>query len=203
MVIKYEKDGIRDDYRWQDGVDILAFPFGAAGEIDIKRESLGKSEKLKKIKELSKGGGIVMCGGKIKGVLSANGVVVAEGGKLCGIAEETHSFSHSQTGGILSLCSFRGKKTGIVVGDDVFFYEALLPLSRCGAQSLLCFVDSVIEKRAKTALRGFAVCEGLPVVLFCSSLVLFTPEGEEKKGENGKITLPDCRAFCTYCSRKR
>ena len=158
------------------------FGFNGLGEVSYEKELKGETGHFEKAAQLSKAtGGIVVCG-CVTNTLGhkRKSAVVAECGRLLGVADRLHSMEGDYAcGATLSVYDTKIGKIGVLVGEDLYFPETLKALALCGSRCILCPFDGALRNLEKVYLRAYAHCFGVPIYIcgkgYCA---LASPKGE-------------------------
>ena len=162
--------------------DVLLFGFDSVGEVSYEKELKGESDFFADVALLSKAGQNVVVSGCITDTrgIKRKSAVVAENGKLLGVADMLHSVDKKiGCGAGLKIYDTKQGKMGIVVAEDLFFDEAVNALAMCGCDFVVCPFGRVLDSLQSVLLRAYAYRYGLPV-LFCAQgyCMLAKPSGE-------------------------
>lgn len=152
-----------------DGADITIFSFMGMQEVSYEKELKGETANFEETAKLSKllkstvvcGCVTDMCGHKRKSA------VVAENGRLLGVSDMLNAVDGEVSSGA-TLCVYETKvgKMGVVVGEDILFYDVVKALCMCGSDFLVCpYVKA--DGGAALLIRAWAYSFGAPV-FFCA-----------------------------------
>lgn len=139
------------------------------GRISYHRELKGETRLFEDVALLSeRTNGVVVCGAETESYgLVRNSVLVADKGKILGVADMTHSVDGEvNSGGALRQFDTSIGKIGIVVAEDLYFPETAKSLSDCGSDMLVCSFARSFTYVESVLLRATAFFYGLPL-FFC------------------------------------
>lgn len=145
---------------------INVVPFGFLKEINYKKQYDGSSDELVEAGRLSeKLGGTTVFGGVSDNLgIKKLSAFVFNGAKLvsiCDMNDGDEKYSASFGYNILEIC---GKKTGIIVGNDVFCPDAVKALSLCGCVAIIDLYADFCENRARIAAEFYSFVYGVDFV---------------------------------------
>ncbi len=139
------------------------------GGVSYQGELRGETCLFEEIAMLSKkGGNVVVCGTRTEAYgWQRKSIVVAEKGKILGVADMTHAWDGKVScGAHLRLFDTALGKMGVVVAEDLYFPETVRALCDCGCEYLVCSFDRPCGALEKTLLRALAFFYGTPF-FFC------------------------------------
>ncbi len=184
MRVGFISKGSVSNYKQNGGekADICIFGFSGMGEVHYEKELTGESNFFEEGAKLSKQGeNIVVCGC----VTNSRGhrrksAMVAENGKLLGVADMLHAVDGEYgSGAELRIFPTKMGKMGVLVGEDLYFYEAVKALALCGSDFIVCPFGTVRVELVSVLLRARAFEFGLPVFLCGRGYsAVATPKGE-------------------------
>ena len=161
--------------------DVILFGFQAIGEVSYERELRGETSHFEEVARLSKQtSAIVVCGC----ITDAKGhkrksAVVAENGRILGVSDMLNVIDGEVgSGANLRIYDTKIGKVGVVVAEDLYFYDAISALTLCGAEYILCSYGE-IEGVEAVLCRSSAFYHGLPIALCGKGYSLVAePSGE-------------------------
>ncbi len=166
---------------WEE-VDLLLFGFNGMEEVSYEKELKGETDHFAKAARLSKKQQAVVisgCNTDARGV-KRKSAVVAENGKLLGVSDMLHAVDGKCVSGAeLKIYPTSVGKIGVVVAEDICFFETVKALTLCGCDFLVCPFSRVEGEQAGVLLRASAYYFGVPVFL-CGEgyAMLADPSGE-------------------------
>lgn len=165
----------------QEDVDVCLFGFNGAGEVSYERELKGESTFFEKVALLSKlRQSVVVCGC----VTDTRGhkrksAVVAENGKLLGVADMVHVIDGEWgSGANLSVYQTKKGKMGVLVAEDLYFPEAAHALALCGSDFIVCPFGMVISTLESVYLRAYSHAYGTPMYFCADGYAMLASRGE-------------------------
>ena len=189
MRIGFVSRGVLRDYKDdycascdRERTDVLLFGFNGIGEVSYEKELKGESGFFADVALLSKVGQNIVVSGCItdtRGV-KRKSAVVAEKGKLLGVSDMLNAVDGEvNCGAALKIYDTSIGKMGVVLAEDVFFFEVMKALSVCGCDFIVCPFGAVADSFLTVLLRAYAFCSGIPIALcgveYCA---LASPTGE-------------------------
>ena len=153
----------------RDGADITVFSFLGMQEVSYEKELKGETthfEETAKLSKLLKGTVVCgcitnMCGHKRKSA------VVAENGRLLGVSDMLNAVDGEvSSGATLRVYDTKAGKMGVVVGEDILFYDVIKALCMCGSDFLVC-PYAKMDGGVALLIRAWAYAFGVPV-FFCA-----------------------------------
>ncbi|MBQ9117839.1 MAG: hypothetical protein IJY11_01395 [Clostridia bacterium] len=148
--------------------DVTLFCFEEK-EVEYEEELNGKTHLFEDVASLSKRtSGVVVCGAKTKAYgQMRNSAIVAQKGKILGVADMTRSIGDEVVcGAPLKVFDTVAGKIGVIVADDLYFPETAHSLTECGADTLVCPLAKEITPLERVLFRATAFFYGVPI-LFC------------------------------------
>ena len=149
--------------------DILLFGFDGVGEVSYEKELKGESGFFADVALLSKSAQTLVVSGCVTDTrgIKRKSAVVAENGKLLGVADMLHSVDGEiGCGATLKIYDTQQGKMGVLVAEDLFFGEAVNALAMCGCDFIVCPFGDTLDSLQSILLRAYAFLYGLPV-FFC------------------------------------
>lgn len=147
-----------------DEFDVLVI--SSIGRVSYTNEIEGRSGRFRHVARLSADFHcVVFCGceTEAKGIVRKS-VLIADHGKIVGIADMTHSIDHTYDAGTtLRLYDTAIGKIGILVGEDLYFPETVKLLSDGGAD-LAISIYGAMQGIERNLLCAYSFCYGIP---FC------------------------------------
>ncbi|MBQ8427978.1 MAG: hypothetical protein IJX18_01845 [Clostridia bacterium] len=137
--------------------------------ISYHRELKGETRLFEDVAILSeKTDGVVICGAETESYgLVRNSVLVADKGKLLGVADMTHAVDgEMNSGAALRQFDTSIGKVGVIVAEDLYFSETAKSLTDCGSDVLVCSFARAFTYLESVLLRATAFFYGVPV-FFC------------------------------------
>lgn len=162
--------------------DVLLFGFNGIGEVSYEKELKGESAYFADVALLSKAGQNIVVSGCITDTrgIKRKSAVVAEKGKLLGVSDMLNAVDGEvNCGAALKIYDTSIGKIGVVLAEDVFFFEVMKALSVCGCDFIVCPFGAVADSFLTVLLRAYAFCSGIPIA-FCGAeyCAIASPTGE-------------------------
>ena len=182
MEVEFISQGALNAYCGDGKAEVLLFSFNGMGVVRYECELKGESSYFEQAAQLSKQTkGIVVCGcitdtrgDKRKSAL------VAENGRLLGVTDRIHSIDGDfSCGATVRVYDTKIGKMGVLVAEDLYFYETVKALTVCGSQFIVCPFDLPINSMETAYLRVYAHAFGIPLYLCGKGYsALALPNGE-------------------------
>jgi hypothetical protein len=151
--------------------DLVVFDMGRGGEVSYERELKGESAFFEEIALLSKiGKNLLVCGC----ITDTRGhkrksAVVAENGRILGVSDMLNVIDDEVGAGAgLRIYETKVGKMGVLVADDIRFFDAARALAACGSDFIVCPFGKVCDSLQSVLLRALAYENGLPI-FFCGT----------------------------------
>ncbi len=183
-----------------EGSDLLLFGLDGMGEVRYEKELKGETEFFESVALLSRREqNIVVCGC----ITDTRGhrrrsAVVAERGKLLGISDMLHVVDGGfGCGAELRIYETKMGKMGVVVGEDVRFFEDTRALAVCGCDFIVCPYGKVEGEIPFAMLRADCYRLGIPIFLCGRGYAMIG----DPKGEIA-FSSPHSPAFADYTPTK-
>ena len=188
-----------EGYKEEQKADIFLFGFNGATEVNYERELKGETNYFEDVAFLSKKSkSVVVCGC----VTNAHGhkrksAVIAEQGKLIGVSDKTYSIDEDTgSGAFIRVYDTKLGRMGVVVAEDLYFFEVFKTLALCGSDFIVCpFIKA--EEIERVLVRAAAYAYGVPVY-FCA-------EGDCMLADvsgNLAFASPQSPAFVSFVPKK-
>lgn len=160
---------------WQDKLgkigktDLLVFGFNGLGLVSYKKELSGETEYFQDLASLSKqinGTVICACDTDTYGVFR-HSAAVADKGKILGVSDMAHSLDDSEfvSGGGFRVYDTSAGKIGIILSEDLYFFESSKVLALCEADFIVCLFKSIDSYMPQIMLRASAFANGVAMAL--------------------------------------
>ena len=149
-------------------IDLTVFAFQGGEPISYERELRGETSAFSKIAELSKRFGVTVCGLKTdaRGI-KRKSAVVAENGRILGVSDMVNVIDGDwNVGANTRVFQTKNHRIGIVVAEDLYFFEVMKSLALCGCDWVVCPFGGDVGEMERVMLRANAFCFGIPI-LFC------------------------------------
>lgn len=170
------------DYVWQNNLndlqnqDVVVFSFNGIGLVNYKKELAGETEYFSDIAKLSKQISSVVISGCDTDTYGTfrHSCVIAEKGKILGVVDMNHSIDDSEyvSGGGYKVFDTNIGKIGIIVMEDIFFFDSSKILSLCDADIIFCIYKNVNDSIPEIMVRANAYSNGIMLAL-CGENVAF------------------------------
>ena len=162
--------------------DVLLFGFNGIGEVSYEKELKGESDFFADVALLSKAGQNVVVSGCLTDTrgIKRRSAVVAEKGKLLGVSDMLNVVDGElNCGAALKIYETGVGKMGVVIAEDLFFFDVVKALAVCGCDFIVCPFGAVTDGLQTLLLRAYAFCYGVPII-FCGAgySALANPTGE-------------------------
>ena len=153
------------------GAGLYLFGFGGFGEVSYERELKGETAYFESAAKLSKDKAAVVVVGCLtdaKGI-KRKSALVAENGRILGVSDMVHAIENCvNCGAEIRLYDTALGRMGVVVADDLLFYETAQALCLCGCDFIVCSYESAFDTAASVVARAYAFACGVPI-LFCGA----------------------------------
>lgn len=158
------------------GKDLVVFGFNGLGLVSYKKELSGETEYFQDLAKLSKQiSSVVICGldTDTYGTYRHSGVI-ADNGKILGVVDMTHFIDESEfvAGGGLKVYDTSVGKIGILIGDDLLFFETSHILSVCDADVIICIMKKIDNFMPQIMLRALSYSNGVAMSLVSKNYCL-------------------------------
>ena len=151
------------------GAGLHLFGFLGIGEVSYQQELKGETEYFENVAKLSKeekAGVVVGCVTDAKGI-KRKSAVVAENGRILGVSDMMNVIDEQvNCGAEMRIFDTGLGRMGVVVGDDLFFFDTVRALCLCGSDFIVCTCDEGMDCTAMVMARAYAFACGVPI-LFC------------------------------------
>ena len=121
--------------------DLLVFGFNGLGLVSYKKELGGETEYFQDIARLSRQlSSVIICGCDTDtyGVFR-HSAVIADKGKIVGVSDMVHAIDETEyaAGGSYRVYDTSAGKIGIIVSEDLYFFESTKVLASCDADVIV------------------------------------------------------------------
>ena len=166
---RYTKDSNMED------ADVVLFDFTALNDIDYKSELNGEMHKLEEFAIHSKRQGKVLLAGcytNSHGMVRKS-VVVADNGKILGVADMIHTEEESDYigGAHIKVYDTHAGKIGVLVADDILYPHLAETLALCDADYIVCIYEELVDNLPTVMLRAAAFASGVHIVMRAAGVV--------------------------------
>ena len=164
------------------GAGLYLFGFRGFGEVSYERELKGETEYFESAARLSKerkATVVVGCLTDAKGI-KRKSALVAENGRILGVSDMMNVIEDEvNCGAEVRVFDTAIGRMGVVVADDLFFFETVQALCLCGSDFIVCPYDETMDSTQSVMARAYAFACGVPI-LFCGVRYAFfaNPQGE-------------------------
>lgn len=151
--------------------NVLCFSFNGIGNVSYKEELDGATSKFEDLTILSRElKNVVICGCYTENLgFSHKSVAVAESGRLLGVADQTHILDKDYTAGAgLKIFDTSVGKIGIIVAEDLYFFENFRSLSNCEADIIFVIFEEIQDFVPQILVRSNAFCNGV-IICLCAN----------------------------------
>ena len=151
------------------GNDLLVFGFNGLGLVSYKKELGGETEYFQDIAKLSRQtSSAIVCGCDTDtyGVFR-HSAVIADKGKILGVSDAVHAIDETEfaAGGSFRVYDTSAGKIGVIVAEDLFFFESAKTLAMCDADFIVCLYKKLNGSMPQTMLRAQAFANGVSMGL--------------------------------------
>lgn len=202
---------------WQDKLnqiaknDLIVFGFNGLGLVSYKKELNGETEYFQDIAKLSRQlSSVIVCGCDTDtyGVFKRS-AVIADKGRILGVSDMLHAIDETEytAGGYLRIYETSIGKIGIVLSDDMFFYETIETLALCDADIIICLYKTLYNAMPQIALRANAFVNGVYMALCAERYAAIANIRGEIIASSGsdilKCNFQTEKDYHLVCKRKR
>ena len=169
MKVCFVSGGGLRDYDEAANCDLLVFGFQSTETVSYERELKGETNCFERLALLSKNNRTVVCGfvTDTRG-LKRKSVLVARNGRISGVSDMVNVIDGEWNAGACTRVFETGKgRMGIVVAEDLYFFEVVKALALCGCDFIVCPFGADAGDIERVMLRANAFCFGVPI-LFCA-----------------------------------
>lgn len=155
--------------------DVLIFGAKGIGLISYKKELNSETEYFQDIAKFSKQLKNVIisgCDTDTYGVYR-HSVVVADCGRILGVSDMCHVLDESEfvAGGNYRVYDTSKGRIGIIVGDDLYFFESSKILSLCDADFICCILKKSTNAISQIMQRACSFSNGVAISLLTENYV--------------------------------
>ncbi len=145
------------------------------GLVSYKKEIEGETEKFHSIAKLSKSCGAVVISGldtDTYGVFR-HSAVIAEKGKILGVSDMSYTVDESEfkSGGNLRVYETSIGKIGILVGEDLYYHQAISSLSICDADIIINVFRKIRNSLPQVMMRAGSFSSGVNIVTVADNYI--------------------------------
>ncbi len=149
--------------------DLLVFGFNGLGLVSYKKELGGETEYFQDIARLSRQlSSVIICGCDTDtyGVFR-HSAVIADKGKIVGVSDMVHAIDETEyaAGGSYKVYDTSAGKIGIIVSEDLYFFESTKVLASCDADVIVCLFKTLDGSMPQIMLRAAAFANGVVMAL--------------------------------------
>lgn len=209
---KYFNEGVaHGKHEHREIGDILLFDYSALQNVDYKKELSGEMHKLEELAIYSKKYATIIVAGcytNSHGILRKS-IVVADNGKILGVADMLHTPEESDYcgGAHIKVYETQVGKLGILVAEDIFYPHLAQTLSLCDADCILCIFEEIVDNLPTLMLRASAFTSGVHIAMRAAGVAqIAAPNGEIIYRTAKKIdsfNLDICREYQLLTTRAR
>ena len=136
----------------------------SVGLVDYEKEIEGKTGRLRAVAKLSQRlSCVVVCGCETdaKG-LRRRSAIVSEGGRILGISDMSHAIDGNCNCGFGLKCyDTAAGRLGVLVGEDLYFPEAVKVLVQSACDLVLCAFGKIEGDKELVLMRCYSFCYGV------------------------------------------
>lgn len=152
-----------------DKCELIVFGFNGLGLVSYKNELDGKTEYFQDLARFSRQISSVVisgCDTEISGEYK-HSAVIADKGRILGVSDAVHSIDESEfvSGGNFRVYDTSIGKIGLIIADDIFFFESSRVLASCDADFIICLIKEVENSIPQIMLRACAFSNGIVMAL--------------------------------------
>ncbi len=171
--------------------DVVVFGFNGLGLVSYKCELSGETEYFSDIARLSKQlAGVVIsgCDTETFGVFR-HSVVIADKGKIIGVADMLSSIDDSEfmPGSGNQIYQTSKGKIGVLICEDLFFFDRAKELSSLGADLIVCVFQKAENYLPIICARALAYTYGVCVVFVSNRINAVCKSRGDVVAKNGDI----------------
>ncbi len=149
--------------------DLLVFGFNGLGLVSYKKELSGETEYFQDVAKMSRQlSCTIICGCDTDtyGVYR-HSAVIADKGKILGVSDTVNCIDETEyvAGGSYRVYETSAGKIGIIVCDDLFFFDSSKTLAACDADVVICPFKKIDDIVPLVMLRACAFANGLAMGL--------------------------------------
>lgn len=179
---------------------LYLFGFRGFREVSYEKELKGETQYFESAARMSKEQNAVVVVGCLtdaKGI-KRKSAVVAENGRILGVSDMMNVIEEEvNCGAELKMFHTAIGKMGVVVADDLLFFETVQALCLCGSDFIVCPYDEPMDSLQSVMARAYAFACGVPI-LFCGNGCSFlaNPQGQLE------FVCASSPFYFDYCIRK-
>lgn len=154
--------------RNEERADLYLFGFNGLGEVCYEKELQGVTRLFEDAAVLSKTRGGLVVSGCITDTRGhkRKSALIAENGRLLGVSDCLHVMGKELScGAALRVYETKQGKMGVVVAEDLRFFETLQSLVICGCDFIVCPLGKVTGTMPTVLARAYAYALGIPIFL--------------------------------------
>lgn len=151
------------------GAKLVVFSSHGLGLVSYESELSGETENFSDLAKLSREVGGVIISGCNTDTYGAyrKSVVIADKGKLLGVSDAVYVTEGSEYTGGVNFVVYKTSigKVGVLVGEDIYSFEAVKSMAVGDADFIVCVFDEVSSFAPELVVRAEAFLCGIPIVL--------------------------------------
>ena len=165
----------------KESADLFLFGFNGGGEVSYERELKGESDFFERVALLSKSRQSIVVSGCITDTRGhkRKSAVVAERGRLLGVSDMLHVIDGAWgSGANLSVYTTKKGRMGVLVGEDLYFPEAVHTLALCGSDFIVCPFGTFSSSLLSAYVRTYSHAYGTPIYFCADGYGMLAARGE-------------------------
>lgn len=145
--------------------DLLVFGFNGLGLVSYKKELSGETEYFQDVAKMSRQlSCVIICGCDTDTYgIYRHSAVIADKGKILGVSDTVNCIDETEyvAGGSYRVYDTSVGKIGIIVCEDLFFFESSEILAACDADVVICPFKKIVDSMPLVMARACAFSGGL------------------------------------------
>lgn len=158
--------------------DVLAFGFNGLGLVSYKKELSGETEYFADVARLSKTLSSVVISGADTDTYGVfrHSAVIADKGRLLGVTDSCYTIGDGEfsSGGGLRVYQTSRGRIGLIVCEDLYFFETAKTLALCDVDIIFCLFKQVENYMPRIMLRANAFSNGVAMALVANDYACLT-----------------------------
>ena len=179
-----------------DTAKVLIFNAHGLGTVSYESELSGETENFSDLAKLSKEIGSVVIAGCNTDTYGAfrRSVVIADKGKLLGVSDEVFVTEGSEYVGGVNFVVYKTSvgKIGVIVGEDLYSFDAVKSMALGDADFIVCVFDEVSNFAPELVVRAEAFLCGVPIILCANGFGMIAGcKGETEYSTGMDVSVAD------------
>ncbi len=185
------------------GANIIAFSSRGLGLVSYESELSGETENFSDLAKLSREVGGVIIAGCNTDTYGAyrKSAVIADKGKLLGVSDAVFVAEGSEYTGGVNFVVYKTSvgKIGVLVGEDIYSFEAVKSMAVGDADFIICVFDEVSSFAPELVVRAEAFLCGIPIALCANGFAMIANcKGETEFSTGMPIAVATINATRVY-----